>query len=172
MPIEGYTSLMVRTEMAEQIESLIDQLYHGHTFASAVNTMQRDLKEGRLRPTLHDIRYPEGPPKKGKRFASISVKNDIMDWFEEERKKHYDDYLRKYGKPGANRLGPFAVRFLLNLLLSKRDQEDLTVKLSPDDFAFLQREFEKSKAKYGADTFEVFLPLFIRDLVRGKSRAR
>lgn len=161
---------MVRKELAEQVESLIDELYHGHTFATAINTMQSDLKEGRIKMTLHDIPYPSGAPRRGKRFASISVRDDIIDWFEQERKRHYDEYLAKYGKPAASRIGPFATRFLVNVLLSKREQENFSLKLRPGDYDFLREEFEKSKGKYGVDTFEQFLPLFIRDLIRKVSK--
>ena len=166
LPISGYTSLMVRKELAEEIESLVDESYHGHTVATAINTMQSDLKEGKIKVTLHDIPFPSGAPRRGKRFASFSVRDDIMQWFEQERRRHHDEYLAKYGKPAATRLGPFATRFLVNILLSKKEQENFSLKLKPDDYDFLRGEFEKLKGKYGVDTFDQFLPLFIRDLVR------
>jgi uncharacterized protein (DUF4415 family) len=61
-------------------------------------TMRSDLKEGRFKVTLHDIDYPSGPPKRGKRFASISVRNDVIEWFKDEMKKHGEEYQAKYGK--------------------------------------------------------------------------
>ena len=158
---------MVRKELAEEIESLVDEVYHGHTFASAVNTMKEDIKDGRIKVTLHDIPYPSGEPKKGgKRFASISVRDDIIDWLEIERKKQGDQYVAKYGKNAGMRLGSFGVRLIVNILLSKKDQADHTLKLKPEDYAWLKAEFEKSRKKYGVDTFEQFLPLYLRDAIR------
>jgi hypothetical protein len=157
---------MVRRELAEQIELLIDEIYHGHTFATAINTMKQDVREGRFKVTLHDIDYPSGPPKRGKRFASISVRDDVIEWFKDEMKKHGEEYQVKYGKAAGTRLGPFAVRLLMNMLLSKKEQSDLVLRLKPDDYGWLREQFEKSKDKYGVDTFEQFLPLFVRDCVR------
>lgn len=162
---------MIRKELAEEIETLVDGLYHGHTVASSIRTMREDQREGKLKVTLHDIAYPSGEPKRGdRRFASISVRDDVLEWLEQERKKQHDAYLAKYGKAGVARLGPFAARLLLNMLLSKKDQVSMVLKLRPGDYEFLRGQFEKSKGRYGVDNFEQFLPLFIRDAVRKMGR--
>ena len=168
MPSQGYATIGLKPAILTRLQKDTDEFYPGMFLPSALIIMMNEVKRGFYSVEMHNIKADFSG-----RYTSLTIRSDVKIWLEENYEKLKDDYDRKYK---ANSFTQFAGVLMLNMFESKAAARDNVVRIKEADFRWLAEEYEKRKleyrAKYGAQTFEQFADVFLRELLEKVSAAK
>jgi hypothetical protein len=168
VPSQGYATIGLKPAILTRLQKDTDEVYPGMFLPSALIIMMNEVKRGYYSVEMHNLRADFSG-----RYTSLTIRSDVKVWLEENYERLKDDYEKKYK---ANSFTHFAGVFMLNIFESKAAAQDNVVRIKEADFRWLAEEYEKRKqeykAKYGVQSFEQFVDIFLKELLEKVNAAK
>mgnify|MGYP001254859635 CR=1 FL=1 len=167
MPGKGYSTIGVKPSVMEKLQQITDRHYLGMFLPSTLIIMMNEVKAGRYTIHSHKLRLDLTG-----RYNTITIRSDIKDWLKCSYEDHREEYLELYNVKCFTK---FVSYFLVNLIESKNDLENHSLKMNEHDFKWLRDEYKKRRkttAKYKTVNFEQFVDDFVSDIVKKVNTAK
>jgi hypothetical protein len=162
MPGTGFSTIGLKSDLMERLQSITNTFYPGMFLPSTLIIMMNEVKRGYYSVSSHNIKL-----NLSGRYNSITIRLDVADWLKENYTELKEEYEQKYH---AKCRSVFMSYFLANLIESKFDNQNNMINLKGSDFKWLQKEYLKfkadSKLEYQIPTFEKFADVYLNELLK------
>ena len=167
MPGKGYSTIGVKPAVMERLQYTTDRNYLGMFLPSTLIIMMNEVKAGRYTIRTRKLRLDLAG-----RYNTITIRSDIKEWLKSNYEDNKEEYLELYNVKCFTK---FVSYFIVNMIESKNDLENNTLKMNEGDFKWLRDEYKKRRkttAKYRTANFEQFVDGFVSEIIEKVRTAR